>query len=78
MGQDDIKLLMPESKRLHQFCAEECVSSDMYGDSNLTGQKSDKNSVSENNESSMASADDDLVSCHQKLINLSCSDLTPR
>jgi hypothetical protein len=37
LGQDDIKLLMPESKRLHQFCVEECVSSGIYDDSNLSG-----------------------------------------
>ena len=54
LGQDDIQLLMPESKRLHKLCAEQCISSDIHDDSNLSGQKSDQITLSDINESRMA------------------------
>ena len=54
LGQEDIQLLMPESKRVHEFSVEEWVNSDIYDDSNLSGQKSDKINLSDINESRMA------------------------
>ena len=59
LGQEDIQLLMPESKRVHEFSVEEWVNSDIYDDSNLSGQKSDKITLSDINESRMASADEE-------------------
>ena len=50
---------MPESRRLHKFCIKNCVSIDIYDDSNLSGQKSDKTTLSDIKESRMASADEE-------------------
>ena len=58
LDHEDIRLLMPESRRLHEFCGENCVSSDIYDDSHLLGQKSDQIPFSDIKESRM-SADEE-------------------
>ena len=41
MDQEDIRSLMPKPRDLHEFCATECVATDIYPDSHLKGPEKD-------------------------------------
>jgi hypothetical protein len=42
MDQEDIRCLMPQPRDLHNFCSTQCVAMEIYPDSHLQGQDSDK------------------------------------
>ena len=42
MDQEDIRCLMPQPRDLHDFCTTPCVAMEIYPDSHLKGQDSDK------------------------------------
>jgi hypothetical protein len=42
MDQEDIRCLMPQPRDLHDFCSTQCVAMEIYPDSHLQGQDSDK------------------------------------
>ena len=45
MDQEDIRMLMPQPRGLHNFCSSPCVAMEIYSDSHLKRQDSDRKSL---------------------------------
>ena len=61
LDQEDIRMLMPQWRGLHDFCSMPCVAMEIYSDSPLKREVSDTNFYVSDNESRMGSKDDDEV-----------------
>jgi hypothetical protein len=61
MDQEDIRMLMPQSRGLYNFCSSPCVALEIYSDSHLKTQDSDQNLSVTDHESRMARKEDEEV-----------------
>jgi hypothetical protein len=61
LDQEDILILMPQHRGLHDFWSMPCVAMEIYSDSHLKREDSDKNLCVSDNKSRMASRKDDEV-----------------
>ena len=59
LEQEDIRLLMPEPRRLHDYCSTPCMAMEMYADTHLQGKVSDQIFILSNTESKMSDMDNE-------------------